>query len=200
MTSFLTTGGIRGGNFRKKLFQPRSFNMGISKEAFLKSNGFGNIHPGEDPDLSIRLNQLGFKTALYSNVMVFHKRRVSISSFFKQVYKFGLVRPILNQWHPKSFRLIYYFPTFALIVLILSIVESINGNYIPLYLIAVYMLLIVTSSTYLNKSLKIGLLSIITSAIQIFGYGYGYLKSSIILIFNKKNIEDILPEVFFRKQ
>ena len=77
MTSFLTTGGIRGGKFRKKLFQPRSFNMGISKEAFLKSNGFGNIHPGEDPDLSIRLNQLGFKTALYSNVMVFHKRRVS---------------------------------------------------------------------------------------------------------------------------
>ena len=200
MTSFLTTGGIRGGNFRKKLFQPRSFNMGISKEAFLKSNGFGNIHPGEDPDLSIRLNQLGFKTALYSNVMVFHKRRVSISSFFKQVYKFGLVRPILNQWHPKSFRLIYYFPTFALIVLILSIVESIKSNYMPLYLIAVYMLLIVISSTYLNKSLKIGLLSIITSAIQIFGYGYGYLKSSIILIFNKKNIEDILPEVFFKKQ
>ena len=96
--------------------------------------------------------------------------------------------------------MIYYFPTFALIVLILSIVESINSNYIPLYLIAVYMLLIVISSTYLNKSLKIGLLSIITSAIQIFGYGYGYLKSSIILIFNKKNIEDILPEVFFRKQ
>ena len=84
--------------------------------------------------------------------------------------------------------------------MILSIIESINGNYIPLYLIAGYMLLIVISSTYHNKSLKIGLLSIITSAIQILGYGYGYLKSSIILIFNKKNIEDILPEVFFRKQ
>ena len=199
MTSFLTTGGIRGGKYKKKLFQPRSFNMGISKDAFLKSNGFGNIHPGEDPDLSIRLNLLGFKTALYSDVMVFHKRRVSISSFFKQVYKFGLVRPILNHWHPKSFRLVYYFPTFALIFLIFSIIELIRGNQIPLYLIFSYMILVFISSTYVNRSFKIGLLSIITSAIQILGYGYGYLKSSIMLIFNKKNIEKVFSEVFFSK-
>ena len=199
MTSFLTTGGIRGGKYKKKLFQPRSFNMGISKEAFLKSNGFGNIHPGEDPDLSIRLNLLGFKTALYSDVLVFHKRRVTISSFFKQVYKFGLVRPILNHWHPKSFRLVYYFPTFALIFLILSIIELIRGNQIPFYIIFAYMILIFISSAFVNRSFKIGLLSIITSAIQILGYGYGYLKSSTILIFNKRNIEKVFPEVFFSK-
>lgn len=199
MTSFLTTGGIRGGKYKKKLFQPRSFNMGISKEAFDKSNGFGNIHPGEDPDLSIRLNQLGFTTALYSNVLVFHKRRVSIGSFFKQVYKFGLVRPILNHWHPKSFRLVYYFPTFALVYLIFSIIESIRGNFMLLYLIGAYIILIFLSSTIVNRSLKIGLLSIITSGIQILGYGLGYLKSSIILIFNNKNIEKVFPEVFFTK-
>jgi glycosyltransferase involved in cell wall biosynthesis len=199
MTSFLTTGGIRGGKYKKKLFQPRSFNMGISKDAFLKSNGFGNIHPGEDPDLSIRLNQLGFKTALYADVLVYHKRRITISSFFKQVYKFGLVRPILNHWHPKSSRLVYYFPTFALIYLIFSIIELIKGNYTPLFIIFIYMILILISSTYSNRSFKIGLLSIITSAIQILGYGYGYLKSSIILIFNKKNIEKVFPEVFFSK-
>ncbi|HJN53569.1 MAG TPA: glycosyltransferase [Flavobacteriaceae bacterium] len=199
MTSFLTTGGIRGGKYKKKLFQPRSFNMGISKDAFLRSNGFGNIHPGEDPDLSIRLNKLGFKTALYSDVLVFHKRRITVSSFFKQVYKFGLVRPILNHWHPKSSRLIYYFPTFAFIFLIFSIIELIRGNQTPLYLILIYMILVFISSTYTNRSLKIGLLSIITSAIQILGYGYGYLKSSIVLIFNKKNIQKVFPEVFFSK-
>ena len=131
--------------------------------------------------------------------MVFHKRRVSISSFFKQVYKFGLVRPILNHWHPKSFRLVYYFPTFALIFLIFSIIELIRGNQIPLYLIFSYMILVFISSTYVNRSFKIGLLSIITSAIQILGYGYGYLKSSIMLIFNKKNIEKVFSEVFFSK-
>tara|TARA_B100000029_G_scaffold449816_1_gene473305 strand:+ start:301 stop:1311 length:1011 start_codon:yes stop_codon:yes gene_type:complete len=200
MTSFLTTGGVRGGKYKKKLFQPRSFNMGISKEAFDKSKGFGNIHPGEDPDLSIRLNQLGFTTALYSNVLVFHKRRVSIGSFFKQVYKFGLVRPILNHWHPKSFRLIYYFPTFAVMFLIFSIIESIRGNFILLYLIVAYMILIFVSSTFVNRSLKIGFLSIITSGIQILGYGIGYLQSSIILFFNSKNIEKVLPQVFFTKQ
>ena len=59
MTSFLTTGGIRGGSEKLDKFQPRSFNMGLSKKAFVASKGFGNIHPGEDPDLSIRLWKLG---------------------------------------------------------------------------------------------------------------------------------------------
>ena len=34
MTSFITTGGIRGGKKSVNSFEPRSFNMGISKEAF----------------------------------------------------------------------------------------------------------------------------------------------------------------------
>jgi hypothetical protein len=47
MTSFLTTGGIRGGSEKIGKFQP-SFNMGLSRKAFDASKGFGNIHPGED--------------------------------------------------------------------------------------------------------------------------------------------------------
>ena len=73
MTSFLTTGGIRGKKNSIGKFQPRSFNMGISKEAFLASNGFGRIHPGEDPDLSIRLWNLGFKTKLIPDAYVIIK-------------------------------------------------------------------------------------------------------------------------------
>jgi hypothetical protein len=34
MTSFLTTGGIRGGSEKIDKFQPRGFNMGISRKAF----------------------------------------------------------------------------------------------------------------------------------------------------------------------
>src|SRR5690606_13179923 len=60
MTSFWTTGGIRGKNMAVQKFEPRSFNMGISKLAFEKSGGYGKIHPGEDPDLSQRLLKLGF--------------------------------------------------------------------------------------------------------------------------------------------
>ena len=111
MTSFLTTGGIRGGSNQSENFQPRSFNMGLSKKAFEASKGFGDIHPGEDPDLVLRLWNLGFKTRLLPQVFVYHKRRISWSKFYTQVHKFGLVRPILNKWHPNSGRLTYWFPT-----------------------------------------------------------------------------------------
>src|SRR5690606_16526017 len=111
MTSFITTGGIRGGKKQIDRFQPRSFNMGLSKEAFIKSGGFGNIHPGEDPDLSIRLWNLGFKTKLIPDAFVYHKRRISWEKFYNQVHKFGLVRPILNSWHPNTAKLTYWFPS-----------------------------------------------------------------------------------------
>ncbi len=89
MTSFITTGGIRGSKHAVNRFQPRSFNMGLSKAAFEASKGFGNIHPGEDPDLTIRLWQLGYQTKLIEDAFVYHKRRISWSKFYTQVYKFG---------------------------------------------------------------------------------------------------------------
>ncbi|MBQ0739756.1 glycosyltransferase, partial [Aquimarina celericrescens] len=97
MTSILTTGGIRGGKQSKisRSYEPRSFNMGISKAAFLDSGGFGRIHPGEDPDLSIRLRKLKFKVGFIHGVHVYHKRRTDFKKFSQQVYKFGLARPIL---------------------------------------------------------------------------------------------------------
>ena len=94
MTSFLTTGGIRGS--AKKDFQPRSFNMGLSRKCFEKSGGFGQIHPGEDPDLTLRLWQIGFKSAFVSNATVVHKRRIDWASFYKQTHKFNKARSIFD--------------------------------------------------------------------------------------------------------
>jgi len=111
MTSFITTGGIRGSKNSIDKFQPRSFNMGLSKKAFEVTNGFGRIHPGEDPDLSIRLWNKGFETKLIPEAYVYHKRRISWSKFYKQVFKFGSVRPILNFWHPETKKLTYWFPS-----------------------------------------------------------------------------------------
>jgi len=121
MTSFITTGGIRGNKKSVDKFQPRSFNMGISKEAFEASKGFGCIHPGEDPDLSIRLWNLGYKTKLISEAFVYHKRRISWSNFYKQVNKFGLVRPILNKWYPETKKVTYWFPTLFCLGFIVSV-------------------------------------------------------------------------------
>ncbi len=120
MTSFLTTGGIRGGSEKINKFQPRSFNMGISKIAFEKSNGFGNIHPGEDPELSIRLWKLGFQTRLFSTAFVYHKRRIDWDKFSIQVSKFGKARPILNSWYPEYNKITYWFPSLFVIGLIVS--------------------------------------------------------------------------------
>ncbi|HBS52465.1 MAG TPA: glycosyl transferase family 2, partial [Flavobacterium sp.] len=121
MTSFLTTGGIRGGSEKIGKFQPRSFNMGLSRKAFEASKGFGNIHPGEDPDLSIRLWNLGFETRLFSNAFVYHKRRIDWDKFSVQVSKFGKARPILNSWYPEHNKLTFFFPSAFILGFFLSV-------------------------------------------------------------------------------
>lgn len=197
MTSLITTGHIRGGS-RSKNFQPRSFNMGISKEAFLKSGGFGKIHPGEDPDLSIRLQKAGFRTVLYENLKVFHKRRVSIKSFFKQVYKFGVARSILNHKFPDTRKITYWLPSifsfvfFISIILVLLKIESLIFAIYSFY----FLLIFIMSS--IKNNIWVGFLSIITTLIQFFGYGYGFIRSLILInIFPNKKIESIFPKMFF---
>ena len=198
MTSLITTGHVRGGS-RSKNFQPRSFNMGISKEAFLKSGGFGKIHPGEDPDLSIRLQKAGFRTVLYKNLKVFHKRRVSIKSFFKQVYKFGVARSILNHKFPDTRKITYWFPSifsfvfFISIILVLLKIESLIFTIYSFYFLLVFIL------SSIKNNIWVGFLSIITTMIQFFGYGYGFIRSLILInIFPNKKIESIFPKMFFK--
>lgn len=198
MTSFMTTGGIRGGSEKIDKFQPRSFNMGISKKAFEMSKGFGNIHPGEDPDLSIRLWNLKFKTRLFVNAFVFHKRRIDWNKFSTQVNKFGKVRPILNSWYPKYNNITYFFPAAFIIGLFISILLFSLGFKMPAILYAFYFTLIFITSAIQNKSLKIGLLSIIAVWKQFFGYGIGFIESFFKIIILKRNPQEVFPELFFK--
>ncbi|MDY2587655.1 glycosyltransferase [Winogradskyella aquimaris] len=197
MTSFITTGGIRGGKKQVEDFQPRSFNMGLSKKAFEESGGFGKIHPGEDPDLSLRLQHLGYKTTLIKNAFVYHKRRISWTKFYKQVHKFGLVRPILNQWHPNSTSLVYWFPTVFILAFILAIALSVLGVLLPLYVFLSYFIIAFFMAFYVNKNIIVALLALIAIVVQFFGYGYGFLWSTLnIKILNKKP-EETFPQLFF---
>ncbi len=198
MTSFLTTGGIRGGTQQVDRFQPRSFNMGLSKKAFEASKGFGDIHPGEDPDLVLRLWSLGYKTSLISDAYVYHKRRISWSKFYTQVNKFGLVRPILNSWHPSSAKFTYWFPTFFLMGCLLSILLVILGWNLLFYLIIGYLGIIGTHASYTNKNISIGLLSIGATVVQFYGYGSGFLKSTIALRVFGKLPRKQFPHLFFK--
>jgi glycosyltransferase involved in cell wall biosynthesis len=198
MTSFLTTGGIRGGSEKLSKFQPRSFNMGISKKAFEASNGFGNIHPGEDPDLSIRLWKLGFQTRLFSKAFVYHKRRIDWHKFSIQVNKFGKARPILDSWYPEYSKLTFFFPTLFLLGFVLAFFLFLFGIEFPLFCYIFYYLLIFISATMQSKSLAIGFLSVIAVTKQFFGYGRGFLESFIKIKIQKQKPQEAFPELFFK--
>ncbi len=198
MTSFLTTGGIRGGSEKIDKFQPRSFNMGLSKKAFVASQGFGNIHPGEDPDLSIRLWNLGFETRLFSKAFVYHKRRIDWDKFTVQVNKFGKARPILNSWYPQYNKLTFFFPTVFIIGFFFSIFLLIFNQDLLLKLYLIYFVVLFLLSTYQNKSFKIGYLSLIAVWKQFYGYGFGFLKSYVKVIILKQKPEEAFPELFFK--
>ena len=198
MTSFISTGGIRGKKQSVDVFQPRSFNMGISKEAFEATSGFGNIHPGEDPDLSIRLTKLGFKTKLIQKAYVYHKRRISWSKFYKQVYRFGMVRPILNVWHPKTKKITYWFPSIFCLGLLLALLLCLFSFYWLIILYVVYFLAAFIIALAQTKILIVALLSIFAITIQFLGYGFGFLKSTLRLFVSTNNIEKRFPKLFFK--
>ena len=197
MTSFLTTGGIRGNKKAVDKFQPRSFNMGISKKAFKATGGFGKIHPGEDPDLSIRLWGEGFSTTLIPKAFVYHKRRIDWAKFFTQVRKFGTVRPILNQWHPKTAKVTYWFPTLFCIGFAMALVLWSVDIVLPILFFVLYFVLIFLDSMVKNKSISIALLSLLAVGIQFAGYGFGFLKSFLLLTLTRKKPQELFPEVFF---
>ncbi|MDM9631944.1 glycosyltransferase [Robiginitalea aurantiaca] len=202
MTSFLTTGGIRGKEATRKKFQPRSFNMGLSRKAFEASGGFGNIHPGEDPDLSLRLKKLGFSIGFIPGASVYHKRRINFKSFFRQVHKFGLTRPILNRWHPGSAQITYWFPTFFLLGLLFAVSlpflirSPLGWSLLGLY--AFYLMLVAIGAGLKSKNPGAAILAPVALVVQYLGYGLGFLKSTILLTFSKKKPEALMPELFFK--
>lgn len=198
MTSFLTTGGIRGGSEKIGKFQPRSFNMGISKKAFEASNGFGNIHPGEDPDLSIRLWKMGFKTRLFPKAFVYHKRRIDWQKFSVQVSKFGKARPILDSWYPEYQKPTFFFPTLFILGFLFSIVMLPFGFIFPLSCYGLYYVLLFISATIQSRSIEIGFLALIAVTKQFWGYGLGFLQSFIKIKCLKQQPQEAFPELFFK--
>jgi glycosyltransferase involved in cell wall biosynthesis len=200
MTSFLTTGGIRGGKKAVGKFQPRSFNMGISKTAFQKAGGFGRIHPGEDPDLTFRIWNAGFKSRLFPNAFVYHKRRIDWNKFYVQVNKFGKVRPILNHWHPGTAKPTYWFPTLFLLGLLVSLALLLFGVFLPTLFYVTYFLMLFVDAFIKSNNLIVAFLAIFAVFVQFLGYGLGFLKSTILLTFSSKEPEELFPKLFFKKK
>jgi len=176
MTSFFTTGGIRGSKKAVNKFQPRSFNLGISKKAFEKTNGFSQLKIGEDIDLTFRLWKHNFETQFIKNAFVYHKRRVSFKQFFKQTFAFGQGRPLLNKKYPNTAKITYWFPTIFILSFLVSIVCLVIGVRFFAACFVAYFVLIFVDSLLTNKKSSVAFISVITTIIQFTGYGLGFLK------------------------
>lgn len=180
MTSTLTTGGIRGKKKSVGKFQPRSFNFGLSKKAFEKTNGFSSLKAGEDIDLSFRLLESGFDTQLLEKAFVYHKRRTTIKQFFKQTFAFGTARPMLNRKYPETAKITYWFPSLFIIGIDIAIILLIFGFWAFILFYGLYFTILFLDSLIQNKSFKVAFLSVITTLTQFYGYGLGFLQSKFI--------------------
>ena len=200
MTSLLTTGGIRGKKQSTKDYEPRSFNLGIRKNLFMKLDGFSNIHPGEDPELIMRLRkEQNITIGFISSAMVIHKRRISFQKFSAQLYKFGLVRPIITDWHPEFDHITFYFPLIFTLGFLVAVISFILGYN---FLILIYLLfgIMLFLECFLKKrNLWVALLGIYTTYIQFVSYGSGFLISYIQVRILNKEPEKKFPGLFFNK-
>jgi GT2 family glycosyltransferase len=176
MTSFFTTGGIRGGKKKMDKFYPRSFNMGIRREIYQDLGGFSKMRFGEDIDFSIRIFKAGYRCRLFPDAWVWHKRRTDWRKFFKQVYNSGIARINLYKKYPESLKLVHILPAVFTLgvcaILLLSLVCPWS-----LLLLFVFVLVILIDASLQNKSLFIGVLSVIAAFIQLIGYGTGFLSA-----------------------
>ena len=176
MTSFFTTGGIRGGKKKMDKFYPRSFNMGVRRDAYTALGGFSKMRFGEDIDFSIRIFKAGYQCRLFPDAWVYHKRRTDLKKFFKQVHNSGIARINLYKKYPESLKIVHLLPAaFTLGVAILLL-----GAPFCLYSLApiiLYALLVCVDSAVQNRSLLIGIYSIAASFIQLIGYGTGFWRA-----------------------
>ena len=185
MTSFFTTGGIRGGKKKMDKFYPRSFNMGIRREVYNKLGGFSKMRFGEDIDFSIRIFKAGCKCRLFPGAWVYHKRRTDFRKFWRQVYNSGIARINLYKKYPESLKLVHLLPMVFTVGVGICCILAMTGVLIKAPLLTVlgllplllYSLLIFTDSSIQNKSIKIGILSIRAAFTQLTGYGCGFIEA-----------------------
>ena len=197
MTSFFTTGGIRGGKKKMDKFYPRSFNMGIRKSTYEALGGFSPMRFGEDIDFSIRLFKNGNKVCLFPSAWVYHKRRTDWHKFFRQVYNSGIARINLYKKYPDSLKLVHLLPAAFTLGVLFFLVGSLfcTWSLLPLGL---FCLLIFADSSIQNKSIKIGFLSIIASFIQLSGYGCGFLDAAWNRLVLKKEEFSAFQKTFYK--
>ena len=184
MTSFFTTGGIRGGSKKMDKFYPRSFNMGVRTEVYRRLGGFSEMRFGEDIDFSTRIFKAGCACRLFPEAWVWHKRRTDLRKFFKQVHNSGIARINLSKRHPGTLKLVHLLPAVftagCILLLVLAVVAALCGCphwwgcLVPL---ALFALLIFADAGWRERSAGVGLRAVAAAFVQLTGYGSGFLRA-----------------------
>lgn len=196
MTSFLTTGGIRGGKTSMEKFVPRTFNMGFSRRVFEKTGGFREMF-SEDIDMSTRIRLDGFKIALFPDVRVYHKRRVDFRKFWRQVHVFGMSRITLQLLYPGSMKLVHWLPALFTLGAVAMIIGAFFWKWMLVPLL-VYVLALWIWGIISTRSLKIGTMGVGASLVQLTGYGTGFIRAYVwkILLGHGRDLDQ---EISLRK-
>lgn len=187
MTSFFTTGGIRGGKKKLDKFFPRSFNMGIRRTVYEQLSGFRAMRFGEDVDFSYRIVEAGYKTALIPDAYVYHKRRTDFRKFFRQVHNSGIARINLSILHPGTLKLVHTLPALFTLAVI---------PFMPL--MPIYALVVFLDASIQNRSCKIGVLAVVAAFTQLIGYGTGFIGAAFRRYILKKENKDAFMANFYK--
>lgn len=190
MTSFLTTGGIRGGKVQLEKFVPRTFNMGFSREVYDRVGGFREMF-SEDIDMSTRIRLAGFSIKLYRDVKVYHKRRIGWKKFWRQVHVFGMSRITLKLLYPDTLKLVHTLPALFVVSNIAMIILALLFSWLWILPLIIYLLAVWISAIVSTHSFVIGCKAVPASIIQLWGYGTGFISSFIwkILLRHGRNEE-----------
>ncbi len=190
MTSFLTTGGIRGGKVHMEKFTPRTFNMGFSRQVYEKVGGFREMF-SEDIDMSTRIRLAGFSIMLFPDVAVYHKRRVDFRKFWRQVHVFGMSRITLQLLYPGSMKAVHWLPALFVIGAVAMIVWAFFWKW-ALVPLLIYILALWIWGMISTRSLKIGTMGVGAAMVQLCGYGTGFIRAYVwkIILGHGRDIDD----------
>ena len=184
MTSFFTTGGIRGGKKKMDKFYPRSFNMGVRRAVYHELGGFSAMRFGEDIDFSTRLIRSGHVSRLFQSAWVWHKRRTDLRKFFKQVHNSGIARIHLTKRHPGTLKAVHMLPAvFTLgcaLLVVLAVAAALLGcpHWWALLLpFVLFALIIGVDATRSERSVGVGWRAVAAAYVQLTGYGSGFLRA-----------------------
>ena len=181
MTSFFTTGGMRGHSEKMLAkFYPRTHNMGITRSIYDTIGGFGNLRHGQDIEFSNRIRRSGAKIKFIKDALVYHRRRTSLNQFIKQVFNWGVARVNLGKIDSNMLEMVHFVPSLACLFSIMTVVVTLYKGWDLIQIFSIFFIPLAFISILgsINKNdLRVFPLLLIVIPIQISGYGIGFFQA-----------------------